>query len=114
MRSHIGGSRLSYMSIARCLDIMKLISPILLTLANTAFHHPICSTINRTQGNRITHRPPPCSAIGLKIDSDIGVGKNWSLEFAAKSLKLSRNLRESSSDLSLSMLSGSKNRWIPV
>lgn len=62
----------------------------------------------------MTHRPPSCLAIGLKIDSDIGVGKNWSLEFAAKSLKLARNLLESSCDLSASMLSGSKNRWMPV
>lgn len=56
-----------------------------------------------------THRPP-CSTIGRRIDSDIGVGRNWSFEFAARSLKLARNPRESSCALSTSMLSGSKNR----
>jgi hypothetical protein len=55
-----------------------------------------------------TYRPRPCSPIGRKMDSDMGVGRNWSSDSAESFLKVERKRWDSTCAVSRSIRSGSR------
>ena len=61
----------------------------------------------------VSYRPEPCSPIGRRIDSEMGVGRNWSADSAESLSKVARKRWDSTCAASTSMLSGRRNSSRP-
>lgn len=57
----------------------------------------------------VTHRPGSWPCAGRRMDSEIGVARNWSEDSAARRLKVSAKSRDSWRTTWMSMCSGSRN-----
>lgn len=63
-------------------------------------------TLDTMHMESFTYRPWPWSATGRKIDSEMGVGKNWSRDSAERWMKFCRNFSDSRWHFSMSMVMG--------